>query len=226
MSLRVDLLRDSERRYQGPVSVRFAVATAGLTVGAILFLAGAILVYRQISLSSDLKWARREWEKIKPRHEEILRTEKEVAADQAFLTELDAWAQTRINWNEVLGEFQKTVPSNVQLTRLEVRGDWEFLKAASPPPAESEAEDAKKKPEPPPIPMRMFKMEVGGRASGQLADEDVVRFANEIKTSEGLKHLFDSVKLQHLTKAAPTPGTQEADRVFEIEGIVGSRKMP
>ena len=55
MSLRVDLLKESERRYQGPVSLRFAVATAGLTVGAILLLAGAILFYRQICSSAWIR---------------------------------------------------------------------------------------------------------------------------------------------------------------------------
>jgi hypothetical protein len=199
-------------------------------VGAILLLAGAVLAYRQISLSRDLKWARQEWAKLKPHHDKILAAERDMAAEQAFLTELDGWSATRVPWHAVLAVFQGTVPSNVQLTRLNVRGDWEFAKATAPAQSTTteaaDGEGAAKK-EPPAIPMRMFQVEVGGRASGGLADEDVVRFANEIKTRDGIGSLFDSVKLQHLTKAAgDVEGGGEADRVFEIEGIFTSRKMP
>jgi hypothetical protein len=229
MSLRVNLLRESELRYQGPISLRFAVTVVGLAFGFLLLLTLTFAVYRQIAVSRDLKWCNAEWQKMEEHFKEIQKKEQDLASDQGLLKELDGWSEVRIEWRGVLESLQTVVPANVQLTRINMRGDWDFVKqpapAAAATPLSEDGQPIRPK-ELPAIPTRLFKMDIGGRASGQLADEDVVRFANAIKTQEELRKLFESVKLQHLTREQQAGAGEDADRVFEIEGVFTPRKMP
>ncbi|MFH0908877.1 MAG: hypothetical protein V1929_08950 [bacterium] len=221
MKLRVNLLKDGEARYQGPVSLRFLARVGGGTIIASLLLVVAIAVQRQIMLSRNLKWSQAEWARIGPRYEEIKKKQALLANYKDLLEELQQWGYTNTHWNEMLLELQKNVPDSVQLNRLQVDGSWTFIKPPTPPQKAGSTEPRR---ELPAIPGRQIKLAIAGRVTGDLADEVVVRFTKNLEKARGFDALFDTMKLQRLFRDASDP-TKTAARQFEIEGQSESRKL-
>lgn len=218
MSLRVNLLKEAEYRYQGPVSLRFAILISGSLVAAILLLVGVVAVQRYFSLRNSLRLAQKEWENIEDRYTDITEKQKELNGNQALLTELGKWARNRPVWGSILPEFQRMVPETVQLTRLGVRSDWIFLKA--PAPVVKEGEEQKEQPM---IPARKFSLMTEGLAQGELADETVVQFVRTMRENAVFTPYFESIKLQRLQRDSSQAGRE--NRQFEIQGEFALRKL-
>ena len=221
MKLRVNLLKDGETRYQGPVSIRFLARAGGGTIIAVVLLVVAIAIQRQIILRRNLKWSQGEWERIGPRYEEIKKKQSLLANYKDLLDELQQWGYTNTHWNEMLLELQKNVPDAVQVGKLQIDGSWTFIKPPAPPPKPGSTEPPR---ELPPIPARQIRLVLSGRVTGELADEVIVQFTKNLEKAHGFDALFDSIKLQRLFRdtADPTKGSM---RLFEIEGQSEPRKM-
>ncbi len=221
MKLRVNLLKDGETRYQGPVSIRFLARAGGGTIIAMVVLVVGIALQQQIMLKRNLKWSQAEWERIGPRYEEVKKKQSLLANYKDLLDELQLWGYTNTDWHEMLLELQKNVPESVQLSRLQVDGSWTFIKPPPVPPKEGSTAPPR---EMPAIPARQITLTVAGKVTGELADEVVVRFTKSLEKARGFDTLFDTMKLQRLFRDSGDPSKTDV-RQFEIEGKSMERKL-
>ena len=219
MKLRVDLLTTEERRYQGPVSLKFAVTVGGITFGCLALIALVVVAHALLSVRSDLKAARANWQQIEGRYKAVTEKQKAEGDNQAILTELKLWGKQRIAWTDLLAELRRIAPATMQFTRLTVRSEWTFVK----PPAKMTS-DGKEIPQPA-VPARRFFLGLEGRAAGDLADQVVVDFERAWRQSPGFQPLFESVKLQRLVREATGDTGRQPDRLFLIEGEFRARKL-
>lgn len=226
MSLRVNLLRQEEYRYQGPVSLRLVMVLCGslLGAGALLFIAFAMQNY--FSLRSNMNSAQSEWQAIETRYNAVTTEQKNLLANQALIGELNLWTKTRPSWSSLLPSLQQIVPASVQLTRFAVRSEWQYIKPL--PPATSAQPEGTPPPAPreiPSIPARKSFISTEGRARGELADETVVQFVRTLREEAVYQPLLESVKLQRLMREVGQNEGAEADRIFEIQGEFFMRKL-
>lgn len=221
MSLRVNLMREAEYRYQGPVSRKFVLRVSVITAAAVAFLLLTISVHQQISLSRNLKTTKEDWQSIETRFKTATALRDKLNAHQTILNELGKWEKSRPDWTRALENLQTIVPSTIQITKLNVRGEWQFIQPPTPPAKEGETTAPKA---PPMVPARRIAMNLEGKASGELADETVIQFVKTIRESAELNPMLESVKLQRLLREAALVDMQ-ADRVFEIQGEFFLRKL-
>ncbi len=221
MNLRVNLLRPEEQRYQGPVSLRFAITVGGITLGCILLILLLVGLHSYISVRRDLNASRTGWQKIESRFNDVTAKQKAEGENQQLLNELKKWNKQRVAWTPLLKELQDIAPASVQFTRLMVRSDWSFQKVPGP-----TTSDGKEIPQPM-TPTRRYFISLEGRAAGDLADQVVVDFERTWRQSAGYQPLFESVKLQRLVRDAVGSAERQAqaDRLFLIEGEFRARKL-
>ncbi len=219
MKLRVDLLRAEERRYQGPVSTRFAIRIGAITLGVVSALLLLVALHAFLSVRSELRATRGNWQQIEQRFNEVQALQRASGEQQALLKELDRWSALRAPWSALLPELSQIVPASMQLTRLGIRSEWSFVKAPAP-----TTSDGKEIPLPP-MPTRRVYLSLEGRASGDLADEVVVGFVRTLRESPGYAPLFESVKLQRLVRETVSAPGRTPDRLFMIEGEFLPRKF-
>ena len=220
MSLRVNLLKEDEYRYQGPVSIKFAgLAVAGLATGLMLLVLG-FMIQREISLRKSVRQLESDWASLEPRYKEARQKRVNFASWQGMQQELKPWVETRVDWGERLEEMGNMVPPSIQLTRYYVHSDWEIIK---PPPVPA-TENAEKVAKPQPaVPLRRFFISISGRAVGDAGGDDAVEMIRMLKSSAGYGAVFETIKLQHLLR--DTQMGDLADRTFSIEGVGLPRKL-
>jgi hypothetical protein len=240
MKLRVNLLKSSERRYQGPVSLRFLIRVGGISVVVLALLFGIMAIQRQFMLSHRLKSAKEEWSRLGPRYEEITKRQVVVGNYKALLDELGKWGMTNGNWHEMLLEMQKIVPANVQVQRMTVDTTWEFIKPEKKKKEEKKEEkkkeehkeEAKKeeiKAAPKDIlatPARSIRLAINGSIKGDLADEIIVQFTRNLQKAPGFDVYFDTMELEKLYRAESAREAGGDWRQFEIQGISKPRLIP
>ncbi len=237
MSLRVNLLKPEELRYQGPVSRQFIITLVGSALALIFVLGILVTIQRQYALSKNLSWAREEWIKVEPRYKKDQAEQQKMFDNEALLKELNLWGSTRLQWGSLLVELQAIVPPTIQLTRMAVRSEWVFKKppaaaaAAEPAPEAAKGENATATAEPPPAPAatpaRKVEVTLEGRAAGELADEVVVQFVKSFRDAPAYQPLFEAVKLQRMLRDTAGKDTEDklADRIFEIHGQFFEREL-
>jgi len=230
MIYRVNLIRESELRYQGAVSRSFMFKAGGITVGGLLgiFLLFSFLQYRTVR--QNLSWAREQWAQISPIYNNVVAMQQDLAANQKILTELKSWNNSRVAWSQPLVEIREIVPLTIQLTRLNIIGSVELKEIKLPPPPAATAGDKKsptekkaEKAKPPALMFRRFNISMEGKASGELADEVVVQFVKTMSESPSFKPMLESIKLRGLRRedegaaSASRDQPQASDRLFGIE---------
>jgi len=167
MKVRIDLLDVSERRQQGPVTTRFAVRALLWTLAASSALAGAWLAYTSLQARSEILIQEATWRDVEPRVTAARKMRLRDADAQAFLGELDAWAEIRRPLHGVLDQTQRIVPQEMQFIRMEIRDDIAARRPAS------EEEAAR--------PYRQFRIRIHGRAAGERSEDTVSRFIQALK---------------------------------------------
>jgi hypothetical protein len=227
MSLRINLLKENEYRYQGPVSLRFTILVSSALVGLILLVVLGLAAQRSMALRRNLRDARAEWTRIEPQFNKVSDLQKSLGANDALIGELALWSKTRPSWSKLLPALQQVVPESVQFTRLNARSEWQFLKPPAPPAgsgAEAGAKSKAQATELPNIPARKAFVSVEGRARGDLADETVVQLVRTWREADEYRPLFESVKLQRLLREN-VQGKEQPDRLFEIQGEFFLRRL-
>ncbi len=126
MIIRIDLLRESEKRYQGIVSIRFAVRAGIITALCIASLVVYSMFNSFTSLRSKLNDAKTEWDKMSGQYTEATNMAAKVKELQVVLQEVQRWNDTRISWADALAILQDYVPTNIQFTRIEVNDKFKL----------------------------------------------------------------------------------------------------
>ncbi len=222
MSLRVNLLKEEEYRYQGPVSLRFALLASGGLILAILLLAGATLLQRRLSLKHSINEAQEEWTRIEGRYGQVTAKQKLLNNNNALLNELKPWADSRPNWSLLLPALQRRVPASAQLTRLSIRSDWIFLKPEIPPTPDS-ATKATATPPPPATPARKFTITAEGRILGERSEDVVLAFVKELRDDPAFSPYVQSMNLMRFQRASEQDSGDARD--FTVSGEFNLRKL-
>lgn len=119
MSLRVDLLKKNERRYQGIVSMKVMVlGSVGVLLGTSLLVLALALI-SQATQSSNYKRAKKSWEDIKPTVAVIKENGVAAEANRKTLERIDAWTKGgSVPMYKILREVQKEIPAEIQLQSM------------------------------------------------------------------------------------------------------------
>jgi hypothetical protein len=209
MSLRVDFLMDSEKRFQGRVGNRFIAVSAAATAVAIfvLFVGFQVLAYRQ--LKGDIQKADATLAIMLPREEIVKRVRAETARWKRMEAELDGWRNTRTPVSGVLHQVQQAMSENMQILQMTLRDDLTV-------PARSGKETQ-------PEPRRVFRIRIEGRAVGLTGEQDVSRFIQRLNApEEGAPPPFQSVTLLSIQSEGQGEG---ASSLFEIEAAGPERML-
>lgn len=119
MSLQINLLKKSERRYQGIVSMKVMVlGSAGVLIGVavlVLTLAGI----SKMTLQANLDRARREWDRLKPQADQVRANHTATSANRKMLDELERWSQgDHVAMYRILRAVQSEIPAKMELNNL------------------------------------------------------------------------------------------------------------
>jgi len=157
MNLQVDLLKKTERRYQGIVSMKV------MALGSVSVLAGiTVLVFllagiSKMTLSANLDHARQEFGRLEPLAAVIRNDQSAIDANRKTLSDLEKWAQgDHLSMFVVLRAVQSEVPAQMALENLY---------------AGMEQEDETK-------PVYYYTLRLSGRAQGELTAVDAKRKLN------------------------------------------------
>lgn len=121
MSLQINLLDKSERRFQGIVSMKvMALGSFGLLAGItmlVLLLAGI----SKVTLNSNLDRARRESERLEPQAVKVRNEQAAAVANRKTLADLEGWAQgDHLSMFSILRAVQSRIPAQMTLENFYV----------------------------------------------------------------------------------------------------------
>lgn len=119
MSLQVDLLKKTERRYQGIVSMKVMVlGSIGVLVGTTIVVL-SLAAISKATQNANLKRARREWDRIRPIAAVVRSNGAAAESNRKTLERLDLWAKGgSVPMYKILRETQSEIPSMIQLQSL------------------------------------------------------------------------------------------------------------
>lgn len=121
MSLQVNLLKKTERRYQGIVGMKVLVLGAVSVFAAITFLAFFLAAISKMTLNSNLDRARHEWARLEPPTSALRAAQAATAANSKTLSELESWSKgDHPSMYRVLRAVQENVPPQMELYHFSV----------------------------------------------------------------------------------------------------------
>lgn len=116
MSLQINLLRKTERRYQGIVSMKV------MALGSVSVLAGVtILVFllagiSKMTLNANLDRARSEWARIEPQAAVVRKAQAAIAANGKTLSDIESWSKGDYpSMFSILYAAQSRIPAQMAL---------------------------------------------------------------------------------------------------------------
>lgn len=119
MNLQVDLLKKTERRFQGIVSMKVMVlGSVGVLVGTLVLVLSLAGISR-MTLQANLLRVRREWERIEPVVKVVRGDAASTEANWKVRDRLNAWSKGGSTpMYQVLRETQREIPERMQLNNL------------------------------------------------------------------------------------------------------------
>lgn len=119
MSLKVDLLKKTERRYQGIVSMKVMVmGSLGVLVGTLVLVLLLVGISRATQ-STNLKRARREWERLRPLAVAVKANGVAAETNKKTLQRIELWSMGgSAPMYEILRQTQSEIPAMMQLRSL------------------------------------------------------------------------------------------------------------
>jgi len=116
----VDLLLDDERRSASPVSLGMVMRLGSFAVLAVLGVVVMQLFFASREVEDKVDQAKRTWDKLKPRHEELLGLRATRNELRATFRQIDACRRSRLELGPELQRLQLGVPEEIQLTSLRI----------------------------------------------------------------------------------------------------------
>lgn len=221
MTVRVNLLKETEYRYQGAVSSLFIIRTSMATIIAFVVVFGSLGVFKYRTSRQELAAYRNIWSMREPLYNQVLAMKQDLAVFKKQQQELAGWGVSRVNWQWPLLEVQAVMPPSIQLRRLNVRGEVDMARRATP--VERDEEGGPAPVSAGPVPSRQYYISLEGKASGKMAEDVVVQFVRTLGSAGTLKPLLQSIKLQSLQRDISSGG--QGSRSFTIEAASKKRDM-
>jgi len=199
--IRIDFLKDTERRYQGPVRFHFLVYAVAATIAAVLLLSLAYTVVRFVTLGREIALRRQSWTAAEPRHRSLKESETARHTVNGYLAELEGWRTTRIAWGRQLVNIQRLTPPAAHLSRMDLRDDWTALPPAQPG-------------QPFPDPSLQLRVVLNGRVYGDKGEEVASQFVNLLRQPSRGTNIYRHVEMVSTRREA---FHQEPALAFDIE---------
>lgn len=202
---RVNLLKKSERRYQGAVSRRFMLVS--IVVTPILFIAilSGVKLIQYGGVKADLKSSEEIWDALEPRLAAARSQQKGLNTNRQVIELIRGWQSTRISMEALMLDIQEAIPENVQLTRVSIRSE---LKTS----VYREIDELK----------LVYKLSLQGVSQGEQAETSVIRLRRDLLKKEHLSDIFGSIKLSSMRKREKVGG--EKMREFSFEGLAAGNE--
>jgi hypothetical protein len=180
MSLQVNLLKKTERRYQGIVSMKIMVLASVSVLAGVTMLVLSLAGISKMTLRTNLDRARREWNRIEPLAAVVRADNAAASANRKMLEAVEEWSQSgNVPMNKLLRAVQRETPAKVELSELYAGRE----------PALDSGEI-------------FYVLRLTGRAQGELMavnakrelnnNSDVRRFCGEVKLVSSQREVADS----------------------------------
>lgn len=119
MSLQVNLLRKTERRYQGIVSMKIMVLASVSVLAGVTMLVLSLAGISKMTLKTNLDRARREWDRIEPLAAVVRADNTASAENRKMLEAVEEWSQSgNVSMYKLLRAVQRKTPAKVELSEL------------------------------------------------------------------------------------------------------------
>ena len=196
---RVNLIRKSERRYQGLVSRGFIITACTGIPTMVFALIFGLLYSQKMSVGAELQSARTMWKNYEPRLKEYRLEKAGLTTSGKIMGLFDGWVKSRHSFLDLLEEVQDGTPANVQYARLSIRaGSSEAIYKT--------AEELKLK----------YDLVLSGVAQGEAAENEVIRLQKKLLAGQEVGSTFDTLKLASMRNSATAAGTPV--RQFSLVG--------
>ena len=197
---RVNLLKKSEKRYQGVVSHRFLLVSIIVTPILIITIFSGIKLIQYTSVRSSIKTNNEIWNGLKPRLALYKEEQRSLAANKRALVLIAKWKDEQVPLSQLLNEIQDSVPGGIQFTRLAIRGE----------------RNANSKSDPDDFTLN-YSLTVQGLSMGERAEDAVIGLRKDLLRPDLMKAMFDSVELGYMRKRSGKSG--QVGREFSLEGL-------
>ena len=197
---RVNLLKKSERRYQGAVSRRFMLVSIVVTPILFIALLSGVKLIQYGGVQADLKASREIWKTLEPKLAVALDQQRGLKTNRQALSLINGWKDSQVSMEGLLLDIQEVIPENVRLTRVAIRSE---VKASLYRDAEELGLD--------------YRLALQGVSQGEQAEDTVINLRRDLLKKEHLSAIFDSVKLISMRKRSGADG--ENMREFSFEGL-------
>ena len=227
MNVHVNLLHEDEQRYQGLVSQKFIIRGSVVMVVGILLILGSLALYGYFGEYQERKTLETQWKQTEPLYRNYLSRQQGQGRVKTLVNELNGWNHGRLSLAAFMLDVQRVVaPFPIQFSRMTLMGETTFVQPPTPKPPPMDASSVTNAPvalkPPPPIPARRWRVTITGRVYGPQGHSDVVTLANRLQNAPWLADVWDSVRLQNLTRS--TAGEHRDEQNFTIEGLTKLRK--
>lgn len=118
-NIRVNLIKPTELRYQGAVSMRFIIIVCIAVPLALTLLVSGIKGIRTAQLSADLKNAKDQWQQIEQKYNTAKTEMPRYEKMESLYEDLKEWRPGNAQLSAILLNLQKTVPENIQLVFMD-----------------------------------------------------------------------------------------------------------
>ena len=173
MNLYVNFLKKNEQRYQGIVSMKVMVLGSAAVLIGILALFFVLAGIHKVTLMAHLERTRREWTRLEPISAAIQQQADAAHSNRKAYEAIQEWTRrTGAPLYKILRELQRSVPTQVQIFRLEA-GVFPDMKNGN-----SECS-----------------LQLNGRAEGAGGELLAVEFKRNLNGSTEVKNFCNEVRL-------------------------------
>ncbi len=197
---RVNLLKKSERRYQGAVSRRFMLVSIVVTPILFIALLSGVKLIQYGGVQADLKASREIWKTLEPKLAVALDRQRGLKTNRQALSLINGWKDSQVSMEGLLLDVQEVIPENVRLMRVSIRSE---VTASLYRDADELDLD--------------YRLALQGVSQGEQAEDTVMNLRRDLLKKEHLSAIFDSVKLISMRKRSGADG--ENMREFSFEGL-------
>ena len=118
MSLKVNLIQPQERRSGSSLNPKSLKRIASIVIPASIATLIAQQILSSYMLSSRINILKSQWSAIEPKQKLAIKQTSRLNYNRQTLTEMEGWADARVEWNQRLAAIMQSVPKTIQLTSI------------------------------------------------------------------------------------------------------------
>lgn len=195
---RVNLLKKSERRYQGAVSRRFMLVSIVVTPILLIAVLSGIKLIQYGSIRSDLTASREIWSGLEPRLAVAVEQQRSLKLNREALELFNAWQDSMVPMEALLLDIQRAIPESIQLKRISIRSNVRSSRYRN-------ADDLELN----------YRLVLNGIAKGPEAVDAASGLRRTLLDQPQLASMFDSMKLSSMRKQRGAEGVDIREFTYE-----------